>query len=91
MKVAEWAKSYAALVGLLAAGALGVSGLPLAWKLPLALVVAGSGSFAVWKIPNADPPAPPAPAWAAAGPAWDEPISYLPTHYRDDYFFGDAS
>lgn len=83
MKFAEWAKSYAALAGLLASGALGVSGLPLSWKLPLALVVAGSGAFAVWKIPNA-PSLPPAPNWSSAGPAWDD--LGVDDGYRDDYF-----
>ena len=57
MKFAEYAKMYMALVGLLASGALGVSGIPAGWKVPLALVVAAAGAFAVWKIENADPPA----------------------------------
>lgn len=81
---------YVALVGLLASAGLGVTGIPVAWKLPLALVVAGAAAFATWRVPNADPPAPPAPAWASAGPAWevrsDEPIDYWPAEgYQDDY------
>lgn len=78
MKFAEWAKAYAALVGLLASAGLGVSGIPTSWKLPLVLVVAAAGVFAVWKVPNADPPVPPV-NWPSQGPAWDEP-------YVDDYF-----
>lgn len=90
LKVAEWAKAYVALAGLLAGAGLGVAGIPLAWKLPLALVVAASGAFAVWRVPNADPPAPPLP-WASAGPAWDAEHDpdwldgLWPDDYDDDY------
>lgn len=54
MKFAEYAKMYMALAGLLAAGALGVTGIPTGWKVVLQLVVAAAGAFAVWKVPNAD-------------------------------------
>jgi hypothetical protein len=56
MKFAEYAKMYMALAGLLAAGALGVTGIPVGWKVPLALVVAAAGAFGVWKVENVDPP-----------------------------------
>lgn len=58
MKFAQWLKMWVALVGLLASAGLGVSGIPVAWKLPLSLVVAGAGAFGVWKVENA-PEAPP--------------------------------
>lgn len=74
MKFAEWAKAYVALAGLIASGVLGVAGIPVAWKLPLAVVVAGAGAFAVWKVENrSDDLNPPPPAWTSQGPAWDEP------------------
>lgn len=63
---------WVALVGLVAAGVAGVAGIPLAWKLPLAIVIAVVGAFAVWKTENV-PADPPAPQWKSAGPAWDEP------------------
>ena len=72
MKFAAYAKMYVALVGLLASAGLGVTGIPLAWKLPLGLAVAGAGAFATWKVENV-PQDPPPPAWKSAGPAWDEP------------------
>lgn len=72
MKFAEYAKAYVALVGLVAAGVAGVSGLPLGWALPLQVVIAVAGAFAVWKVEN-KPADPPAPNWSSAGPAWDEP------------------
>lgn len=78
MRFAQYAKMYVALAGLLASAGLGVSGIPMSWKLPFALVVAGAGAFATWKVENA-PSLPPAPAWKAQGPAWDEPP------YKDDY------
>lgn len=53
MKFAQWAKMYVALAGLLASAGLGVTGIPLSWKLPLSLVVAGAGAFATWKVENA--------------------------------------
>ena len=74
MKFAQWAKSYVALAGLLAGAALGVTGIPLSWKLPLSLVLAGAGAFSVWKVSNA-PEDPPAPNWKSEGPAWDEPYT----------------
>lgn len=61
---------WMALAGLLAGAGLGVTGIPIAWKLPLALVVAASSAFAVWKVENVDPAAPALP-WASAGPAWE--------------------
>lgn len=73
MKFAEWAKAYVALAGLVAAGVAGVTDIPLSWKLPLAIVIAVAGAFAVWKTENA-PSDPPAPRWRSAGPAWDEPM-----------------
>lgn len=81
-------KMYVALVGLLASAGLGVSGIPLSWKLPLALAVAGASAFGTWKVENA-PADVPAPAWKSAGPAWDdEPIDYsdYSEPYIDDYF-----
>jgi hypothetical protein len=86
VRFGEYAKAYVALAGLLASAGLGVTGIPVTWKLPLALVVAGAAAFATWRVPNADPPAPPAPAWASAGPAWDEPVDYWPVEpHQDDY------
>jgi len=81
VKFAEYAKMYVALVGLVAAGVAGVPDIPVAWKLPLEIVIAVVGAFAVWKVENKSTPAgpsdfdfdPPAPNWASAGPAWDEP------------------
>lgn len=70
MKFAEWAKAWVALAGLIAAGVAGVPDIPLAWKLPLSIVIAVTGAFAVWKVENKDPE-PPAPNWKSAGPAWD--------------------
>lgn len=55
MKFAEYAKMYVALAGLLASGVLGVSGLPVSWKLPLAIVIAVAGAFGTWATPNRDP------------------------------------
>lgn len=72
MKFAEWAKAWVALVGLVAAGVAGVPDIPLSWKLPLSIVIAVAGAFAVWKVENKDPE-PPAPNWTGAGPAWEEP------------------
>jgi len=86
MKFAQWAKSYVALVGLLATAGLGVTGIPLGWKLPLALIVAGAGAFAVWRFPNA-PEDPPAPNWKSAGPAWEIRTDDFGVPYDDDYMF----
>lgn len=86
MKFAQQAKMYAALVGLLASGALGVTGIPLGWKVPLALAVASASAFATWKVENA-PADPPAPNWHSAGPAWDEVYDPSPYDYDDDYMF----
>lgn len=58
---------WVALAGLLASAGLGVSGIPTAWKLPLSLVVAGAGAFAVWKVENA-PNVPPAVPYTHEGP-----------------------
>lgn len=87
MKFAEWAKMYMALAGLIASGVLGVTGIPLAWKVPLAIIVAVAGAFAVWKVEN-KPSDPPPPAWPAgtAFPAFevydveesDEPVRERP-------------
>lgn len=74
MKFAEYAKMYVALVGLIAAGVAGVPDIPLAWKLPLEIVIAIVSAFAVWKVENKTPDAP-APNWQSAGPAWDEPAA----------------
>lgn len=71
MKFAEYAKMYVALVGLIAAGVAGVPDIPLGWKLPLEIVIAVVGAFAVWKVENRTPE-PPAPNWSSPGPAWDE-------------------
>lgn len=67
---------YAALIGLIGAGALGVQDIPLGWKLPLELAVVVAGAFTVWKIEN-KPSDPPPPAWPAGTtfPAWEEPAS----------------
>jgi hypothetical protein len=72
VKFAEYAKMYVALVGLVAAGGLGMTDLPASWKLPLEIVAVVATAFATWRVPNT-PPDPPAPAWRSAGPAWDEP------------------
>jgi len=72
VKFAEWAKAYVALAGLIAAGVAGVPDIPLGWKLPLAVVIAVAGAFAVWKVEN-KPEEPPAPRWTSQGPAWEEP------------------
>lgn len=63
---------YVALVGLVAVGVAGIPDLPLAWGLPLEILIAATGAFAVWKVEN-KPADPPAPNWSSAGPAWDEP------------------
>lgn len=63
---------WVALVGLVAAGVAGVTDLPAAWKVPLAIVIAVAGAFAVWKVENV-PAEPPAPQWRSQGPAWEEP------------------
>jgi hypothetical protein len=91
MKFAQWAKMYVALLGLLASAALGVTGIPLSWKLPLALVVAAAGAFATWKVENA-PEDPPAPRWRSAGPAWEPADGTYADYpefedepYEDDY------
>lgn len=83
MKFAEWAKAYAALVGLIGAGVIGLQDMPTSWKLPLEIVVIVAGAVTTWAIPNKteDPDPsdfdfdPPAPNWKSAGPAWDEPVS----------------
>lgn len=61
MKFAQWAKAYVALLGLVGVAVVGIPDIPLAWRLPLQIVVAVSGAFAVWKVENApaDPPTPP--------------------------------
>lgn len=61
MKFAEWAKAYVALAGLVGVAVVGIPDIPLAWRLPLQIVVAVSGAFAVWKVENrpAEPPTPP--------------------------------
>lgn len=43
---------YVALAGLIASGVLGVTDIPVTWKLPLALAVAVAGAFATWATPN---------------------------------------
>lgn len=53
MKFAQWAKMYTALGGGIATGALGLTDLPAAWKLPLELVVVVATAFATWRVPNA--------------------------------------
>lgn len=85
MKFAAYAKMYVALVGLLASAALGVTGIPTGWKVPLAVVVALAGAFAVWKVPNV-PEDLPAPAWKSAGPAWEPYDLGEAGEYEDDYF-----
>lgn len=79
MKFAEWAKMYVALIGLVAAGVAGVPDIPLGWKIPLQVVIAVAGAFAVWKVENkSDDLNPPPPAWTSQGPAWDEPAASTP-------------
>lgn len=71
MKFAEWAKAYVALAGLIGVAVVGVPDIPLAWRLPLQIVVAVSGAFAVWKVENrpADPE-PPTPTAQAPVVTW---------------------
>lgn len=74
MKFAEWAKMYAALIGLIGTGVIGLQDMPASWKLPLEIVVVVTGAFAVWKVENrSDDDNPPPVHWASQGPAWDEP------------------
>jgi hypothetical protein len=81
VKFAEYAKMYVALAGLIAAGVVGVPDIPLWAKLPLQVVIAVAGAFAVWKVENKDPE-PPAPNWKSAGPAWD--VMDVSTEADDD-------
>lgn len=86
MKFAEYAKMYAALVGLIGAGVIGLQDMPVSWKLPLEIVVVVAGAVVTWAIPNKNSSGspddfdwdPPAPNWKSAGPAWDEPPAEPP-------------
>lgn len=90
MKFAEWAKAYVALAGLIAQGlAAEADFLPAAWQWVVRAVLVVAAAFAVWRVPNADPPAPAFP-WPSEGPAWDDlPEWWDEQHaadYEDDYF-----
>lgn len=51
-RLAYVAKMLIAIAGVAATAALGVTDLPVAWKLPLSLVAAVATAITVFKVPN---------------------------------------
>jgi hypothetical protein len=87
VKVLEYAKMYAALVGSVLTALAGTTGvLPDAAKPWVSLGLAITTAIVTWAVPNKATPAdpsgfdfnPPAPNWNGAGPAWDAPADPEP-------------
>ena len=54
--IAYVAKLLIGVAGMVATGLLGVSGLPVSWKVPLMAVAAVAGAVALYKTPNGSSP-----------------------------------